>query len=181
MNEKVVARRDVGCERLMGVPAQYGAIIGLASLGRKILKQRGHHPRRELFEQAHWSWYVPVAEIHQRKVLGAESPFRHDFDEAAVAHEVGLHHRREVTIDFRGRSANNRWRQCTLSEFSIQTGSSARKRRFWFVSRDGKGAEIGTASSVLLATELADEGVEGWREQKAEAGHAQHPEQHGCA
>src|SRR2546427_11209821 len=53
MNEKVVARRDVGCERLMGVPAQYGAIIGLASLGRKILKQRGHHPRRELFEQAH--------------------------------------------------------------------------------------------------------------------------------
>ena len=27
----------------------------------KILKQRGHHPRRELFEQAHRSWHVPVA------------------------------------------------------------------------------------------------------------------------
>ncbi len=68
-----------------------------------------------------------------------------------------------------------------LSEFSIQTGSSARKRRFSFVSRDGKGAEIGTASSVLLATELADEGVEGWREEKAKAGYAQHSEQHRCA
>ena len=59
--------------------------------------KRGHHPGRELFEQAHPSWHVPVAEMHQRKVLRAEAPFRHDFDKAAVAHEVGLHHRRQVT------------------------------------------------------------------------------------
>src|SRR5262249_61020986 len=63
-------------------------------LRRKILKQRGHHPRGELFEQAHRSWRVPVAEMHQRKVLRAESPFWHDFDEAAVPHELGLQRRR---------------------------------------------------------------------------------------
>ena len=51
-------------------------------------------------------------------------------------------------------------------------------RQFSIVSRDGKGAEIGTASSVLLATELADEGVKGRREEKAKAGYAQHSEQH---
>src|SRR5215468_8889216 len=36
-------------------------------------------------------------------------------------------------------------------------------------------------SSVFLATEVTNEGVEGGREQKAETGHAQHPEQHRCA
>src|SRR5262245_36856629 len=40
---------------------------------------------------------------------------------------------------------------------------------------------LGNASSVFLTAELTNEGVEGGREQKAEAGHAQHPEQHGCA
>ena len=34
---------------------------------------------------------------------------------------------------------------------------------------------------ALLAAELTNEGVEGWREQKAETGHAQHSEQHRCA
>src|SRR5215510_8624958 len=33
-------------------------------------------------------------------------------------------------------------------------------------------------SSVFLATEVTNEGVEGGREEKAETGHAQHPEQH---
>ena len=64
------------------------------------------------------------------------------------------------------------WIPTCETEFSIQTGSSARKRRFSFVSRDGKGAEIGKASSVLLATELADEGVKGRRKEKAKAGYA---------
>ena len=36
-------------------------------------------------------------------------------------------------------------------------------------------------SSVFLSTEVTNEGVEGGREEKAETGHAQHPEQHGCA
>src|SRR5262249_25221868 len=36
-------------------------------------------------------------------------------------------------------------------------------------------------SSVFLVAELANEGVEGGREQKAEAGHTQHSEQHRCA
>src|SRR5215831_12645271 len=36
-------------------------------------------------------------------------------------------------------------------------------------------------SSVFLATEVTNEGVEGGREEKAETGHAQHPEQHRCA
>src|SRR5262249_4952827 len=36
-------------------------------------------------------------------------------------------------------------------------------------------------SSVFLATEVTKEGVEGGREEKAETGHAQHPEQHRCA
>src|SRR5262249_9829114 len=73
------------------------ALCALESLRRKILKQRGHDPRRELFEQAYRSWHVPVAEMHQRKVLGAEMPCWHDFNKAAVAHEVGLHNRRQVT------------------------------------------------------------------------------------
>jgi hypothetical protein len=46
--------------------------------------------------------------------------------------------------------------------------------------RDGKGVHIRTAPSVLLATELADEGVKGRRQEKAKAGYAQHPEQHRC-
>jgi hypothetical protein len=33
-------------------------------------------------------------------------------------------------------------------------------------------------SSVFLATEVTNEGVEGGREEKAETGHAQHSEQH---
>src|SRR5262245_20131071 len=35
-------------------------------------------------------------------------------------------------------------------------------------------------ASALLATELADEGVEGGGEEKAKTGYAQHPEQHRC-
>jgi len=36
-------------------------------------------------------------------------------------------------------------------------------------------------SSVFFATEVMNEGVEGGREEKAETGHAQHPEEHRCA
>src|SRR5262249_27138049 len=36
-------------------------------------------------------------------------------------------------------------------------------------------------SSVFLATEVTNEGVEGGREEKTETGHAQPPEQHRCA
>jgi hypothetical protein len=42
------------------------------------------------------------------------------------------------------------------------------------------GADTANAPCVLLATELANEGVEGGCEGKAKQGHAEHPEQHRC-
>lgn len=38
---------------------------------------------------------MPVAEMDQRKIECAETPFRHDFDKPAIAHQTGLHHRRK--------------------------------------------------------------------------------------
>src|SRR5262245_4574516 len=57
---------------------------------------------------------------------------------------------------------------------------SRRRGPFSIVSSEGMGTQFGMASSALLATELADEGVEGGREHKAKTGHAQHPEQDRC-
>jgi acetylornithine deacetylase/succinyl-diaminopimelate desuccinylase-like protein len=60
------------------------------------LEQCWRHPAGEFLEQSHCSRHVAVAEVNQRKVLGAEAPFRHDFDKAAVAHQFGLHHWRQI-------------------------------------------------------------------------------------
>src|SRR5262249_17838667 len=40
------------------------------------------------------------------------------------------------------------------------------------------GAHVRTAPCVFLATDLADEGVEGRREEEAKTGHTEHPEEH---
>jgi hypothetical protein len=34
--------------------------------------------------------------MDQREIEGTEAPVRHDLDKAAVAHQIGLHHWREV-------------------------------------------------------------------------------------
>src|SRR5215471_15723385 len=52
--------------------------------------------------------------------------------------------------------------------------------RLSILSRGGVGATVGNASFVLLPSEPTDEGVERRREDEAEAGHAEHPEQHRC-
>ena len=61
---------------------------------RQVRKQRRCHSGREFLEQPHRPLHVAVAEMDQRKVLGAEAPFRHDFDEPSVAHQLGLYDRR---------------------------------------------------------------------------------------
>jgi len=68
-----------------------------------------------------------------------------------------------------------------IESAKIHSGSSARKRRFRSSREMERALTSERASSVLLATELANEGVKGRREEKAEAGYAQHSEQHRCA
>src|SRR5262245_22841067 len=52
--------------------------------------------------------------------------------------------------------------------------------RLSIVLKRSVGADVANARSVLLATELANEGEEGGCEDNAKQSHAQHPEQHRC-
>jgi hypothetical protein len=65
-------------------------------LGRKILKKRRRHLHGKFLEHANRSRHVPVAEMNERKIEGAKAPLWHDLDQAAVAHEFRLNHRRQV-------------------------------------------------------------------------------------
>jgi hypothetical protein len=68
---------------------QHNRVVAFPVLSRKILKQRRRHARSKFLEQPHWPRHVAVAEMDKRKVLGAEAPLRHDFDEPPIANQFG--------------------------------------------------------------------------------------------
>ena len=73
------------------------ADANIFSSSRKLRKKGWRHLRGEFFEQAQRPRHVPVAEMNDREVEGAEAPLRHDLDEPTVADVLGLHHRGKVT------------------------------------------------------------------------------------
>src|SRR5215470_9891210 len=73
------------------------------------------------------------------------------------------------------RGLRHRWAHAAWRSIgAVQTVH--RPRSVFRLSRGG----IAAGCFVILATELANEGVEGGGEEKAKTGHAQHPEQHRC-
>jgi hypothetical protein len=117
-----------------------------------------------------------------RARLAASSRRQHPRDPRHLDPRASCGESRRSPIEFAGTRARGTERRGEGECPRLMRSEAAPRKAEGLLGRDHErsvGSGLGKTHSISRAAKLSDDGVEGWREQETETGHAQHPEQHG--